>query len=314
MSVTAGDVPICAVTSYFNPARYRRRRENFRAFRARLGVPLIAVELGFDEFELGQDDADILIQITDGDVMWQKERLLNLGLAVLPETCRHVAWIDSDIVFARADWWELALRALCQAPVVQLFSHLNLMPPAASPCDLRAEAAEARLEALAHAVAAGRSARDCLSDVRAGSAHAYSASPAWAIHRDVLAECRFYDACIVGGGDTALIAAFHGLFDLVIDRHRMNEPRAEHYLAWARRAARAVAGDIGFIEGDAFHLWHGRIEDRGYAQRHVDFGRFGFDPFDDIAAADAGAWRWNSAKPAMHGYVASYLRSRREDG
>lgn len=308
------DNGIWAITAYFNPAGYRRRRENFRHFRDRLGIPLLAVELGFNGFELGANDAEILIRTSIGDVMWQKERLLNLGLAALPATCGQVAWIDSDIIFERRDWWEDASAALDKAPVVQLFSHLNLMPRDALPGDLRPEAAEARLEALSRAVRSGMSPRQCLSATRTASAHAYSASPAWAIRRDVLETFGFYDACVVGGGDSALVAAFHGLFDLVVDRHRMNEARAEHYLAWARPVADAVAGNVAVIEGDAFHLWHGRLDDRRYAQRHADFSRFGFDPNHDIAVSDSGAWRWNSAKPAMHAYVASYFRSRREDG
>ena len=66
-----------AITSYFNPARYRRRLSNYRIFRANLGVPLVTVELSFDgQFELTEGDADILIQIPAGAMLWQKERLL----------------------------------------------------------------------------------------------------------------------------------------------------------------------------------------------------------------------------------------------
>ena len=314
MGTVVRDGGIWAIAAYFNPAGYRRRRENFRHFRERLSIPLLVVELGFNGFELGPGDADIVLQTAIGDVMWQKERLLNVGLTALPATCRHVAWIDSDIIFERPDWWEQALAALGDVPVVQLFGHLNLMPAGASPDDLRVGSGEARLEALSRAVRSGKSARQCLSAVRTASAHAYSASPAWAIRRDVLEAFGFYDACVVGGGDSALVAAFHGLFDFVIDRHRMGEARAEHYLAWARPVAEAIAGNIGVIEGDAFHLWHGRIDDRQYAQRHVDFSQFGFDPYRDIAVSEGGAWRWSSTKPAMHAYVASYFESRREDG
>jgi hypothetical protein len=48
-------------------------------------VPLIAVELGFgDEFGLTSQDADVLVRVTGSDVLWQKERLLNIGLRHLP--------------------------------------------------------------------------------------------------------------------------------------------------------------------------------------------------------------------------------------
>lgn len=46
---------VWAITSFYNPIGYRRRRENFDHFRRRLNVPLVAVELGFGEkFELGR--------------------------------------------------------------------------------------------------------------------------------------------------------------------------------------------------------------------------------------------------------------------
>jgi hypothetical protein len=42
-----------AVTTYFNPMRYRRRLSNFRLFRKHLNIPLVAVELAYGkEFEL----------------------------------------------------------------------------------------------------------------------------------------------------------------------------------------------------------------------------------------------------------------------
>jgi hypothetical protein len=51
---------------------YRRRSANFRVFRERLGVPLLAVELAYGErFELGEGDAEILVRLRGRDVLWQ---------------------------------------------------------------------------------------------------------------------------------------------------------------------------------------------------------------------------------------------------
>ena len=42
-----------AITSYFNPMQYQRRRANYRLFRKYLRVPLVAVELSYGpDFEL----------------------------------------------------------------------------------------------------------------------------------------------------------------------------------------------------------------------------------------------------------------------
>ena len=56
MSEAASD--FWAITTYFNPAGYERRRLNYGLFRKHLKPPLLTVELAFDgDFELGPGDA-----------------------------------------------------------------------------------------------------------------------------------------------------------------------------------------------------------------------------------------------------------------
>src|SRR5262249_57573476 len=74
-----------AISCYFNPCRYRRRLANYQGCRRRLTAPLVCVELSFDgRFELGADDADVLIKVKGGAVLWQKERLLNIAWRHVP--------------------------------------------------------------------------------------------------------------------------------------------------------------------------------------------------------------------------------------
>src|ERR1700734_2279886 len=113
-----------AITSYFNPVGYWRRLANYRLFRERLNVPLVAVELAYGpNFELNDDDAEILIQLRSQDIMWQKERLLNVALGALPKKCKKVVWVDCDIIFERRDWPEQVCRLLDRFVIVQSFSH-----------------------------------------------------------------------------------------------------------------------------------------------------------------------------------------------
>ena len=62
-------------------------------------------------------------------MLWQKERLLNLALQALPSSCRKVAWVDCDVVFAAGDWLERTSHLLDHFTLVQPFSHLHRMPP-----------------------------------------------------------------------------------------------------------------------------------------------------------------------------------------
>ena len=118
------------ITSYFNPMRYKRRLSNFNIFRKRLNVPLVAVELTYgSDFQLQDQDADILIRLRGGAVLWQKERLLNLALQALPKHCRKVAWVDCDVLFGAADWAEAASQLLDRFAIIQMFQDVHYLSP-----------------------------------------------------------------------------------------------------------------------------------------------------------------------------------------
>jgi hypothetical protein len=121
---------LAAIACHFNPWRSQRRIENYRLFRARLGLPLITVEFSHDgQFELTSADADRLVQVSGGDLMWQKERLLNLALEHLPRSCTDVVWLDTDIIFSTGDWKRRLLERLRERAIVQPFARAILAPP-----------------------------------------------------------------------------------------------------------------------------------------------------------------------------------------
>ena len=198
-----------AITSYFNPFRFKHKYANYRHFRDRLQLPLVAVELGYGpEFELDSTAAEILIQARGGDVLWQKERLLNVALAALPAACRKVAWVDCDVIFEANDWPERTSLLLDEAVLVQPFSHAFRMP-----CDWTPESA------MPTAPTEQRSAPFLLSSgmplaICMGSPAdriACSMGYAWAARRDILEKHQIYDACVVGGADAAITRAAYRL-------------------------------------------------------------------------------------------------------
>jgi hypothetical protein len=298
-----------AITSYFNPAGYVSRRANYRHFRKHLGMPLITVELSFDgTFELADGDAEILIKLTGGDVMWQKERLLNLAVDALPPECTKVISIDCDVVFADGGWREKTVRLLDQVPLVHGFSELHHMPPGWTPDRHDMEPRHVRPSPVA-LVRKGRP----LAEILRGIKIAYGF--AWAAPRDLFRNRRFYDACIVGGGDFATVCAAYQDFEVALRYHHMNGAhRHDHFLQWAEPFGRAIGGSVGCVDGVLRHLWHGELSDRRYIERVDGLAPFDFDPYADVTIDPAGAWRWSSEKPAMHAYVRDYFLARREDG
>lgn len=232
-----------AITSFFNPAGFQRRLVNFRIFREALGVPLVAVELSFGRpFELRPDDADIVVQLHGGDVLWQKERLLNIAVEQLPSDCRYVAWVDADVIFADPNWHADACNILERFPSAHLFrASFDLAPDYPETRDL------ARCEPAGHSLGflvGGLGHQHLLTSevyrfARRGSLRS---GMAWGARADLVREHGIYDACIIGGGDRAWHAMAAGIPELVVEHCRMNSVWREHYLAWAGPLGREAGG------------------------------------------------------------------------
>jgi hypothetical protein len=304
-----------AITSYFNPCGYRARLTNYRLFRSHLKVPLVTVEAALEgRFELGPGDAEILVQRPARDVLWQKERLLNVAVEFLPAECRDVAWLDCDLVFASDDWPERAREALERHSLVQLFSEGRRLEQEASTDPPSWDRVERTAEGIGRKLASGKAEPIDLFESEAQLRLGPIVGFAWAARKALLDEHGLYDACILGTGDRAILCAALGEFDHAVHAAHMNARQVEHYRHWADPFFRMTGSRIGLIEGLIFHFWHGDARDRKYSDRNRLLRQFDFDPFTDIAIDQEGCWHWSSTKPAMHEYVRRYFASRNEDG
>jgi len=299
---------IWAITSYYNPCGYRRRFENFKRFKDALLAPLLVVELGFgNSFELSQGDADILLQLRGSAVLWQKERLLNIGIRSLPAEVRYVAWLDCDIVLSNISWPEIAIDALQRHCLIQLFENQIDLDPSSTHVGSEFEYTG---ESMAAFVQNGGPLRTPLP----GSKRWRQPGFAWAGHRGFLERYGIYDAIITGGGDVAFSHAAYGRFDEATSLLYLNPTQTNHYLNWARPFFDAVRGNVGYLKGDLFHYWHGTRPDRRYGKRHETLLQFDFDPNVDIAIDDYGCFKWSSDKPELHAYLRRFFVTRNEDG
>jgi hypothetical protein len=313
MKPSRRDAPLWVITCFFNPGRYVRRIENYLEFRRRLAVPLVTVELSFDgRFALPADAADILLRVPTGAVLWQKERLLNLAWRHVPATCQKIAWLDADVFFASDDWAEATAALLDEHPLVLPFTRVAELRrdtmrdavPAVEDCDVG--------YSLLHRWSRGERLPGVLAaNVRVARIHTGLACGA---RREVLEDIGFYDACVIGSGNRAMFCAALDRTEDAIRYLCMGEAWADHYRAWAVRYLARVKGDIGSLDATIFHLWHGDVERRRYAERHELFAAHGFDPGQDVAVGPDGAWVWASPKPDMHALLERYFAERREDG
>jgi len=306
---------IWAITCYFpfdDPTGYRRRLRAYRQFRRRLQVPLATVELARDgRFHLESSDADKLIRITGGATLWQKERLLNVALEALPSECTVVVWIDGDVVIPRVDWPETVEDELERSAVVQPFKNTRYLAQTepTGPLD-QAKLCETR-HGVASLLQAGALPPQSFRERGWSDRLNYSPGLAWAARRSLLDRHGFYDGMILGSGDKALFSAACGYHREYARAYCTSDAQAAHYLRWAEGYAEAVAGRVGCIEGDAYHLYHGDLKGRNYVSRHQGFEAFRFDPEKDLRIGPSGAWEWAGGKPEMQEFVRAMFERRR---
>jgi hypothetical protein len=305
-----------AITAYFNPMHWPRRLANYRAFRSRVQIPLVAVELGYDgQYDLKSGDADILIQIPGTDVMWQKERLFNVALAHVPFTIQNIACLDSDIYLQRDDVWHEAARALDHFPIIQLYSEVFYLDRD-FPLDFHLmRAALPACPGFSCLQSQGHTPLELCNPAWTNPADLppVTYGLAWAFRRELFAKRGFYDSWIVGGGTRVHFFAAHGHYAEASAAFQFQSAMHEHYCAWAQEFYAAVRGQWGYIPGQIAHLWHGDLSRRKHRRRYREFAQHQFDPTTDIVVDARGAWRFGSDKPAMHQYLREYISSRERD-
>ena len=298
------------LVAYWNPCGYRSRHLNFEVFRRHINIPLIVVEMRTANRppDLSAHEAEIYLEVPPGAELWQKERLYNLALELVPDDAKYVAALDADILFDSPDWTTKAVRTLDGHPVVQLWNRVRFLKPGSLEIP---DADEGMTEAKSSA-----------SELACGweSNIVCETGRAWAMHKDLITRHGFYDRSIIGSGDLLFAAAVYSKTDTMILHgdpkvNLLNTSQIEHFSSWARPFSQDVKkqGRHTCLNETIYHLWHGSTANRRYVDRHVGLLRYNFNPYTDLRTGHGGAWEWNSNKPDMHSYVRDYLLNRNED-
>ena len=297
------------ITSYFNPARYASKLRNYISFISPIehsGLPYITIECVFDDAPFELSSFKNVVKVRAKDVMWQKERLLNIALQSLPSQCTKVVWIDCDILFRNPGWATEASTMLDIYPVIQPFNKVIRLPRGHNSyvgTGTKWEGFSSKYMKNPNALVLGKF-----------HSHGHTGF-AWAARREILEMHGFYDACIVGGGDHLMAHGFCGDWDStcfkLILRH--NEAHIDHAVDWCKRVYQDVRARVGYIPGEILHLWHGNIDNRQYSDRSVKLANFAFNPAIDLKIGCNGAWEWSSEKPGLHQWLIQYFQQRQED-
>jgi hypothetical protein len=242
-----------------------------------------------------------VLHLRGGDVMWQKERLLQLGAErLVEEGFASIAFLDADVIFDREDWPAAVQAALDRYRVVHCFK-------------------ESRVEYSDEVPVVGTSA---VKNYRENGSMAGRVGYAWAMRAEVFLAAGLYQHGVVGGGDSMLFIGALGLANVDGEAASRLEPHGfiqragpamlSHYRAWASRFVAASAGEVGYADLNLESLEHGARRDRQYAARQALL--MGFDPTREVAEGEAGAFVWTAEGERLREPVAEYFRSRNEDG
>lgn len=309
-----------ALTCYYNPLHGDLRLRNYQTFRRHLGIPLIAVEWSaHGHFELREEDADHLIQVSGGDLLWQKERLLNIGLEKARELdVDKIAVLDADIVFENPSWYEAVTQGLEKNVFVQCFQSIRYLRAYdyttlshQALCDSPVEHA---IEGLFKFLEKGQSLYDEASrGLLSVAAVKLRGNPGLgtAINLKKVPDWRHYEGNIVGGGDLAMVAAINHQTDELFDMVPHTPEQQRHLLSWAQ-AVNVDSISIGSVKEQVMHLWHGEIKDRQYRQRFSVLTQHGYDPVVHVDFEIPGALHFTPKGKTLQQAVEAYIRSRKD--
>lgn len=275
---------LAGVCCFFNPCGYKKLRMNYDQFRShwdRAGLKLLTVELLYDGQQTHFAGVDNVLTLSGGDVLWQKERLLQIGLDILrDEGHANIAWVDADLDFEESNWDARVLRSLEEFDCVHMFetqvTHFSDVTYVRS------------------------------SVVKDHKDYVYGGG--WAGTAKYWEQVALYQHAILGSGDYVMAMGMLGL-PIRSTAGEINSRIQAHTESWA---AALPTRKIGFVQGQTAHLLpHGKEYRRNYTTRSsylVDF-----DPLTDVVLSPGGAWQWATDKPELHRAVNKYFELRRED-
>lgn len=296
-----------AITTYYNPCRWVKRRENYDIFMQGMrdaGVPCITIEcvFGDEEFEL-PPQLDI-IRVRADSVLWQKERLINIGVELLPKECEYVAWLDCDITFDDPNWAVNTQKLLEAHAVVQMWET----------CDRLDKNGQSIGDV---ATSFGKIAPNDKSTVSCGryDKHGHTGY-AWAARRKILDEVGLYDHAVSGSSDHFMAHAIYNIYGFCIENALRDQTQFAHFVEWGEKFYKHVNGSFTCVPGNIKHLWHGDLANRRYFLRMHDITALGFNPYTDLLDLPGQPLSWvpNLGKPELEAYFMNYFKSRAEDG
>ena len=304
------------VTCISNPLRWKTRIDLARKAIAdwikepNVHVTLVECSYGSRGYELADLASNRVthVPVTAHTLAWNKEGLLNLGIARLPGDAKKIGTFDADILFRRPGWSKTALEALDLYHVAQPWSVCYDLGPHGEHIQTHQSFCS-----LYHGGKPVVATKPNFWDFDGGYATYSHPGFAWIWRREFLDWVGgLFDLGAVGSGDHHMALSLVGSADW-----SMPGGTAESYRTavktWQDRALAAANRKLGFCHGTIEHNFHGKKASRNYVGRWEMFLNHGFDPVRDLKRNTRGVIEFAGTKPELELEFARYLSARDED-
>lgn len=284
------------ITCHFNWCDFDRPKQNLHRFLRNMramGVPVFGIEATLPGQPAQTSKIKGWQQIEadpSNQMLFQKERMLNMAEKLVPEQFTKLGWLDADLGFTNHDWAKETAILLDHFPFVQPFetakwTNIDGRDLFNKPSTLRMKGGLPSQSHPGFAMAARRS----LWERNGG----------------------LYENLIVGNGDMGIAAAILG--QAVPLTQKYSPELHAHYKPWWEGVSQMCDGRYAFTRGTIWHEWHGSMMDRRYLERNLILQRM--DPVKHLTLGPNGLLSWTPEAPLdVVQYVRDYFVNRAEDG
>jgi len=221
----------------------------------------------------------------DKHVMFQKEALINACLRDCSPNIKYFAWIDHDFMLSDPNWINNSIDKIKKnVKCIQLFKDIYYLGPY----------------------------ERVIFNACGRVAYFTKGNPggAWIGEIDFLKQAGgLLDRNILGGGDQYFISAVLPGYDFYKNYSKSLNDYSHGYI----NDVRAKGYISSYLNCDAFHIYHGKSNNRQYETRGKIAERMDYKPFEDVIINSDGILEWSSDKPELHRLVKEYFQNRKED-
>ncbi len=287
---------LAIITTFFNPNDYINIKHNYQKFSNNIKnkSDLFTIELSYNGDFFIESENCVRINGSDDNVLWQKERLLNILIKKIPKEYTNIAWVDCDILFENENWIEECNQKLEEYKVVQLYDHAN------------------RLDEFGNVELVSKGIIKRIDEINSIDINLSKGIPgfAWAIRREVIEEIDFLDTQIIGGGDSLMCYSFLGQRNGFVS-NQMNKEWFNHYANWFEKTNKIVDKSVYYVSGIITHLYHGKMTNRKYNERYKVLSEYGFNPSKHLIKDKNDLWEIKDKD--LSNKLKIYFETRNED-